>query len=423
MESSGNVHFIGPEWYYSKDKSTQKLTHQSRQLLLRSATIAALMLIQQKDTGAPLNSQTELAPERTSAEAEALTEPLLAWTALGLQDTLTQTTAEYRSASLSAWEALGLQDTLTPTTTNYRGASLIAWGALGLQDALTQATIDYEAWKLMSALAEPNSNMSSEASRQQITTYFDYLFQTAKARADLEYPAKKTPSLSVDAPSIDGVVTSGYEAWAGKLDSSSNFVFTPPASTPANFNLEANTAAAALDMSVPNDTRNKAAVDELLAEAAAAAQKLSLARNNVVEYKSVDVVEATLSVAPIEQSHALTEAAVSLLTYAFIYQYSSTIMTPAEMQVMLLCVFDIYIYSIFSFLFMHSVCFLANICLKYMYLLEICIYLLSISYMYLILKKKTGISDIICGLFDMSPSLLSLVLSCRHTGTRLADCS
>lgn len=346
IESSGNVHFIGPEWYYSKDKSTQKLTHQSRQLVLRSATIAALMLIQQKATEAPLNCQNDV---RSGAGQ-------LAWTALGLQDTLTQTTAEYRSASLIAWESLGLQDTLTPTTTNYRSASLIAWGALGLQDALTQATIDYEAWKLMSALAEPKSNMSSEASRQQITTYFDYLFQTAKARADLEYPAEKTPSLSVEAPSIDGVVTSGYEAWAGKLDSSSNFVFTPPASTSANFNFEANTAASALDMSVPNDTRNKAAVDELLAEAAVAAQKLSLARNNVVEYMPPNqeasgnaAVEATHSVAPIEQSHALTEAAVSLLTYAFIYQYSSTIMTPAEMQVMLLSVFVIFFFLFFFF--------------------------------------------------------------------------
>ena len=93
MESSGNVHFIGPEWYYSKDKSTQKLTHQSRQLVLRSATIAALMLIQQKATEAPLNCQNDV---RSGAGQ-------LAWTALGLQDTMTQTTAEYRSASLIAW--------------------------------------------------------------------------------------------------------------------------------------------------------------------------------------------------------------------------------------------------------------------------------------------------------------------------------
>lgn len=41
--------------------------------------------------------------------------------------------------------------------------------------------------------------MSSEASRQKITTYFDDLVQKAKARADLEHPAEKNPSLSADA--------------------------------------------------------------------------------------------------------------------------------------------------------------------------------------------------------------------------------
>jgi hypothetical protein len=41
--------------------------------------------------------------------------------------------------------------------------------------------------------------MSSEASRQKITTYFDDLVQKAKARADLEHPAEKNPSLSAHA--------------------------------------------------------------------------------------------------------------------------------------------------------------------------------------------------------------------------------